>query len=540
MSVDELVAGREAYARRAWSSARAHLARAEPDALTAEDLRALAVAAYLSGDRDEAAHALARAHTLHLADGDRLGAAFDAHELAWLLLMTGEPAVAAGWVARAQRLVADQPDDAVVRGYLLMHEMFGRLFGGDMPGVVICCQRIEEIGRKGGSPELVALSLCSSGRALLYLGRGPEGLARLDEAMVSLTTGEVSPIMAGTLYCTMIEGCQEIADYGRMSEWTAALTRWCADQPELVAFTGQCAVHRGQILRGQGAFREALGELEEAGERYAASGLNPALGLALYERGEVLRTLGDLDGAEAAYDQAAGLGHEPQPGLSLLWLARGRTTAAAASVRRLLDEARDPVARSRTLGPAAEVFLGAGNVEDAAQAAAEFVDLAGSFGCAALTAAAAYASGCVTLARDDPAAALSPLRRAWKLWLQLGARYDVARTRVRLAQALRGLEDDVAATAELSLALRAFVELGAVPAQREVERLLGTGLPDGLTAREVEVLRLVAQGHTNPQIAAALTLSEKTVARHLSNIFTKTGVGSRTAAAAYARERDLV
>jgi DNA-binding CsgD family transcriptional regulator len=539
MAVDELTAGREAYARRAWSAAREHLSRADPATLGADDLVALGYSAYLSGDRDAAVRALQRAHSLHVAAGDHLAAAYDAHQLAMIFASRGEPAVGAGWLARAHRLVEDEPDDARERGYLLIHEMFQRLGTGDFAAAAATSERIAEIGRRWNDADLVAFASASLGRCLLLSGQVREGLARLDEAMVELTTGEVSPIMAGHVYCSMIEGCQEIADFQRMTEWTDALVRWCEDQPGLVAFTGQCAVHRGQILRAHGSFTEALDELSLAAERYAANGMDPAIGLAMYERGEVLRTLGDLDAAEAAYEDAARWGCEPQPGLALLSLARGRTTAAVASVHRLLDEARDPVTRSRRLSAVVEVLVAAGELDAAQEASDELGSLAQAFGSAAISAKASYAAGLVSLARGDPAGSLAQFRRAWKAWIGLGARYDAARARVRIGLALRSLGDAASATSELSLALRTFSELGTEPARREVARLLAAGLPDGLTPREVEVLRLVASGQSNPQVAATLFLSEKTVARHLSNIFTKTGVTSRTAAAAYAHAHDL-
>lgn len=537
--VDDLSAGREAHAQRDWTAVREHLLRADPATLEAADLRALSSAAYLVGDLDGAIRELQRAHSLGVARGDRLGAARDAHELAMLLAERGEPAVAAGWVARARRLIEDEPDDCVVRGYLLVHEMFPLLGAGDYAGAAGRSERMVAIGRASHDAGLVAFGLASLGRSLLYSGQVREGLARLDEAMVALTTGEVPPVMAGHVFCAMIEGCQEIEDYRRMTEWTDALTQWCDDQSGLVRFTGQCAVHRGQILRAHGSFRDALDELALAAERYTAAGLDPAIGLAMYERGEVLRTLGELDAAEAAYAEAARYGHEPQPGLALLSLARGRTGAAVASVHRLLAEARNPVERARCLGAAAEILVSAGELEAAKDASDELQAIADSLGSAAITASAAYAGGLVALAENDPAGSLTHLRRAWKGWIDVGARYDAARARVRIALALRALGDDVSATSELSVALRTFTELGAEPARREVERLLGTGLPDGLSPREVEVLRLVASGRSNPQIADALFLSEKTVARHLSNIFTKIRVTSRTAAAAYAHEHDL-
>ena len=539
MAVDELTAGREAYARRAWAEAREILSRADPATLGAEDQRALGTAAYLSGDRDAAIRALERAHSLSAASGDRRSAALDAHHLAMLFFDRGQPAVSAGWLARGERLIEDEPDDALERGYLLINEMFRQVASGNVPGVAACCERIAAIGRKWEDSNLIAFALVNSGRALIYSGRVLEGLTRLDEAMVALATGEVSPIIAGIVYCTMIDACQELADYRRMDEWTAVLTRWCDDQPELVAYTGQCAVHHGQILRARGSYHEALDELARAVQRYAANGMDTAVGLAVYERGEVLRTLGNLDAAEAAYEEAATYGHEPQPGLSLLWLARGRTGAAVASVHRLLGEARDPVTRSRRLSAAVEILITAGRVDEAREAADELVSIAESFECESVWSMAAYAAGLVALADNDPAASLMHLRRAWKGWIEMGARYDAARARVRIGLALRALGDEVSATSELSVARRTFTELGAEPARREVDRLLATGLPDGLTSREVEVLRLVATGRSNPQIAGALFLSEKTVARHLSNIFTKTGATSRTAAAAYAHEHDL-
>jgi DNA-binding CsgD family transcriptional regulator len=324
-----------------------------------------------------------------------------------------------------------------------------------------------------------------------------------------------------------------------MTDWTRMLTHWCDQQPDLVAFTGQSAVHRAQIMRVQGAWSDVLEELDLAQVRYEAQGLGPAIGQVQYERGEVLRLQGDLDASAAAYDAAAEVGHDPQPGQVLLWLALGRVDAAVATVRRLLDETPDPVHRSRLLSAATEVLIAGGDLDGASAAADELDQIATSFGSAALSASAAHARGCVALASSDPAAALPQLRLAWRRWLDLGDRYHAAWSRTRIGQAFRAMGDEESARAELVVAGRTFDELGAVPARGEVERDLGGGRPDGLTAREVEVLRLVAAGRTNPQIAAELFLSEKTVARHLSNIFGKTNVTSRTAAAAYAFQHQL-
>jgi DNA-binding NarL/FixJ family response regulator len=294
-------------------------------------------------------------------------------------------------------------------------------------------------------------------------------------------------------------------------------------------------------MRVRGAFGEALEEFELAQQRYVAAGSPPAAGLALAERAEVLRLRGRYAEADAAYAEAIGFGHDPQPGLALLWLAEGRTAPAVAAVRRLLGEPRDPVRRSQVLAAATEVLLADADPDEASSAADELARVAEEFASTALRAQAAYARGSVAVARSDPAAAVPLLREAEHLWAALDVPFEAARSRVQLGRALRALGDDETARAELLAARQTFAALGAAPAERDVTTLLGTpGAPAGLTAREVEVLRLVATGSSNPEIAAALVLSEKTVARHMSNIFTKLDVRTRTAAAAFAHEQHLV
>jgi ATP/maltotriose-dependent transcriptional regulator MalT len=454
--------------------------------------------------------------------------------------MSGEAAVGGGWVGRAERLLADVPGDVVERGYVLIHVMFRHIFTGDFGTALELAAQVADYGRRFTDPDLVAMGLVGQGRILLYQGRVPEGLALLDEAMVGVAAGEVSTIFAGNVYCTMIEGCQEIADFDRAARWTSALAAWCAEQHGLVAFTGQCAVHRGQIMRAQGAFDEALTEFDLAVRRYRQAGTMDAAGLAMTERGDVLRLRGDLDAAGTAYEQASAFGYEPQPGLALLWLAQGQVAAAVAAVRRMLGEAGDPVHRSRLLPAAVEILLVAGHHDEAAGLADELRSIAAAFGCPSVQARADHARAGAALAAEDPAAALPLLRREQAVWERLDARYDTARCRVLLGRALHALGDHRSALAELAAARRAFAALGAKPAEHEVAALLRPALPRGLTEREVEVLRLVAAGKTNPEIARHLVLSEKTVGRHLSNIFTKIDVTTRTAAAAFAFEHHLV
>jgi DNA-binding CsgD family transcriptional regulator len=543
--VDDLLRAREAYERREWVAAYEALSgldASRPDgvALDGDDFARLATAAYLTGRKNDCVQALQRAYQTHLDAGDPLAAVRCGFWLALVLSTTGEPAVAGGWVARAQRLLDDILGDVVERGYMLIHLMYRHIFAGEYAPAHQCAVEVTDYGRRFSDPDLVAMGICSQGRLAMYRGRVSEGLALLDEAMACIATGAVSPIFAGNVYCTMIEGCQEVSDFGRATEWTVALTRWCERQPGLIPFTGQCAVHRGQIMRLRGAFGEALEEFAKAVERYVEADTVPAAGLATAERADVLRILGQFDAAEAAYTEALGYGYEPQPGLALLWLARRGIPAAIGAIKRLLAEPRDPVHRSQLLPAAVEVLLAAGETDLAAHTSAELSEIAAGFGCLGLRAMASRAAGHVALTRGDHANAIIELRRACRRWNELGAPYEAARSGVLLGRALRALGDEDSAAAELATARRTFAGLGAGPAEREAAALLQPSAPAGLSAREVEVLRLVAAGKTNPEIAAELFLSEKTVARHLSNIFAKLNVTSRTAAAAFAFEHRLV
>jgi DNA-binding CsgD family transcriptional regulator len=535
--VEDLERARAAFDRRDWATAYDRLSSAAD--LRPADLLTLATAAYLVGDDDACIRALQSAYRKEVADSNVLGAVRLAFWLALVLTTRGEVAIGLGWAARAERLLADQ-GDVVERGYLLVHDFYRRLDQGDLAGALRVGTDITEVARRFGDPDLLAQGLVCQGRMLMYAGRVPEGLALLDEAMIGVAAGELSPIFAGNVYCAMIEGCQEVQDFSRASAWTAALTRWCDTQPDLVPFTGQCAVHRGQILRLHGAYGEALREYDDACRRYASSGAQAAAGLALSERGDILRIRGDYAAAERAYDEAAGFGYEPQPGRALLLLARGRTSAAVGAVRRLLAETIGPVYRSRLLAAAVEVLLAGGAVDDAEPVADELAGIAAGFGCAGLRASAAYCLASVALERGDPDRALPQARVALRLWTELQAPYDLARAKVVVGRSFRLLADEESAVDELTAACRTFVELGVVPARQEAERLLRRDAAGGLTSRELEVLRLVAAGNSNTEIAGRLVLSDKTVARHLTNIFTKLDVPSRTAAVAYAHDHDLL
>jgi len=539
--VDDLRQARETFERGDWVAAFEAWSQVDAEAVEPDDLHRLATAAILLGHDDAGVDALQRAFHVHAERGELAAAARCAFWLSMVFASIEDEALAGGWTARADRLLEDLAEDVVERGYVRFLHMFQHIAAQDWPGAFEHAGAITRYGRQFADPDLLALGLAAQGRLTLYSGRVPEGLALFDEAMVGIAAGEVSPVIAGNVYCVMIEGCQEVSDLGRAASWTTALTRWCRAQPGLVAFTGQCAVHRGQIMRQHGAFRDAVEEFDRAVRRYLTSPARGPIGLASAEKGDVLRVLGDVAGAEASYETALDHGYEPQPGLALLWLATGRRDAALGAAQRLLAETGGPVDRARVLPGVAEILLACDAVAEARPVATELEQVAAEFGCAGLQAIAAYVSGCVELEGGDAAGALPYLRKAAALWRQLEAPYEVARVRVQVGRALAALGDEVSSASELAVARRAFVDLGAMPAVEQVDRLTSVAEPPGgLTAREAEVLRLVASGQSNAQIAAALVLSEKTVARHLSNIFTKLDVTTRTAAAAFAFEQHLV
>ena len=534
----DLARGREAFDRRDWATAFHRLEAAGE--LGPDDTMTLATSAFLAGDADSAVRTWQHGYQQLVHAGDGLGAVRCAFWIGLVLGLRGEQAVAGGWAARAQRLLEAEPEDIVERGYLLIHEFYAHLGRGDLARAEETGAEVLRIGRRFGDPDLVAHGLVSMGRIAIYRGRVREGLDLLDESMVGISAGEVSPVFSGLVYCTVIEGCQELADFSRVASWTVALTRWCQTQPGLVPFTGQCSLHRAQILRLHGAFDEALVEFDQA-QRRAETGFRQsgAAAAALLERGDLLRIRGRLAEAEAAHQHIVELGFDPQPGLAMCWLARGRTAAAVTAIRRLLTETHGPVRRSRLLPSAVEVLLTAGELDEARGCAEELAGIGSSFGFAAPQAAAAYATAMVALAAGELAEALDAARAASRLWSRIEAPYESARARVALGRVLRALGDEESAQAELSTARRALDELGVAPAIREIDQLQERKLPGGLSERELEVLRLVAEGRSNPDIARTLVLSHKTVARHLSNIFVKLDVSSRTAAAAYAHEHGL-
>jgi ATP/maltotriose-dependent transcriptional regulator MalT len=457
------------------------------------------------------------------------------------LQFRGEVAHANGWFGRAQRLLERTQGESAEHGYLLLTAIGRCIAVGDVGGAIDAASRAAEIGDRSAEADLSALARHLQGRALIQQGRLADGLALLDEAMVAVTAGELSPVVTGLVYCGVIDGCQAVHAVERAREWTSALARWCDAQPELVAFTGVCSVHRAEILQLNGAWPAALEEAQRAARRCLAVGNRHSAAAAYYQQAEVRRLCGEIEAAEQAYANASRWGWEPQPGLALLRVAQGRVDSAAAAMRRVTDATPDRLQRVKLLPAHVEVMLLAGDLDAARSACEELEHIAQGVESVMLDASAAQARGALELAAGQPRTALASLRRALQAWQAIQAPYFAARTRALLSFACRALGDEDGAKLELAAARAAFADLGAasdlvrIKAQEDAARR-----GHGLTARELQVLRLVASGKTNKVIARELELSGRTVDRHLSNIFGKIDVASRAAATAFAYRNQLI
>jgi ATP/maltotriose-dependent transcriptional regulator MalT len=542
-SSEHLERGRRSYAERAWLDAHDSLSRADRDSpLGADDLYLLATSAYMLARDEEYAASLERAHHAYASAGDTLRAVLCAFGVGLHLALRREVGGATGWFGRAQRLLDRAGEESVGQGYLLLPVMFQHEAAGDYAAAAAAAGAAADIAQRFGDEDLFALSAQAQGYMLIKHGEVRRGLALLDEAMVAVTSGELWPPTSGIVYCGVILACQEAYELRRAREWTAALTRWCAEQPELVAFTGRCLVHRAEIMQLDGAWSEALEEARQAARRFEET-MNPAAGLAHYRQGELLRLRGEFDAAEEAYREASRCGWEPQPGLAQLRLAQGRADVAAAAIRRAVGEVSEPLKRAGLLAADVEIMLATGDAEQARRACADLAELAEGYESAMLDAMVEQARGAVDLALGDASSALVLLRRAWELWHELEAPYEAARVRVLVGLACRALGDEDTAALELEAAHGTFEQLGARPDLARLDPLSRGGPAvdtHGLTARELEVLRLVAAGATNKAVAAELVVSERTIDRHVSNIFTKLGVSSRAAATAFAYEHQLL
>jgi len=534
--MEPLDRARAAFAARRWDVAYAIYRSGDGlDGLSGDDLDALAEAAHWLGRPAESIVAYTEAYRSHREAGDERKASLSALLLACHLRFQGAGVEADGWLARGARLLS-VAEEGPEHGYHL-HLEIPPLLAVDPVTAAASARRMQQLGDRFGDESLVALGVYYEGRALVKQARVGEGLARLDEAMVAVLSDRLKPLWTGVIYCGLLEACHELVDLRRAQEWTEAMSRWCAPLPAASLYPGVCRVHQVEILDLRGAWEDA--------ESAASAVCRDLVGIDVfavadghYAIGELRRRRGD-PAAEEAYLRAHEVGRDPQPGLALLRLAQGRTEAASASIDASLAACGGGrLERARLLTAQVDIAVAAGDVDLADGAAEEVGEIAAEFGSDGLRAVSHRCRGAVCLAQGKPVLALGSLRLAFAMWQELDVPYEVARTRVLLARAYRLLGDDDAALRECAAAKRVFARLRAEPDLRVLDA--GDAPPGGLTPREVEVLRLVASGRSNREVATTLVISEKTAARHVANIYARLGISSRSAATAFAYEHALV
>lgn len=552
--IGALEQGRESFARQDWKAAHRCFSAARTQApLDGSDLLRLAIVAYLLGLDAESRDNLEHAYHVHVAAGRFPEAVQAAFWLVLELVLAGGAAQASGWMASAGRLLPRCRPDCPEQVLMLIPASLFTL-DTDPGAALVAATTALQAGERMGHPDLMALGILARGQALVRLGRIGQAMPLIDEAMLVVTRDAVCPIAVGIVYCAAISECQDVFDLRRAREWTEALGSWCDRQPDLVPYRGQCMVHRAQLLRQHGELGRAETEAARAAQ-WLARPRHPALGMAHYELGELRRIRGDAAGAEGHYEKAHGFGVSPQPGLGLLRLSQDRPREAARALERSLAETSAATARARLLPAAGEAMLAVGTLERATEVARELAGISHYFGSVQLQAEALLLQGRILLAQRHPEEALVLLSRAREQWSSLGMPLEVARTRIPMAEACRSMGDVEGERMELEAARSSLQELGATAVLGRAGKPLESGPVPGpagqpdtasqtagggpISPRETEVLRLVATGMTNRQVARSLFLSEKTVARHLSNIYTKIGVENRAAATAYAYDRGI-
>jgi ATP/maltotriose-dependent transcriptional regulator MalT len=509
-----------------------------------DDLERAATSACLRGADEEAEALWIGAHNESLLGGDLPRAARCIYWLVLDLFNRREWSRGNGWLARGLDLLQPVGECAPL-GLLLVLVARNQLREGDTEGAAHASSRALELARRFDDPDLGVFSRMSLALVHARRGEAREAATLFDQIMVGVTVDRVSPIAVGVVYCAVIDACRSLFDLSRAREWTTALDRWCSTRPNMVAFRGKCLVHRTEILRLSGQWPQALAEAEQACE-WSGSHQNsfryPA-GAAFYELGELHRLRGDVQEANDAYRRAGEHGQMPEPGRSLLQFAHGKRDDVAAAIRRLLSERLGSVSRAEVLLAAAEILPVVGDLTTARSAAEELAQMHRQLPAPALQALAAHAAGAVSLAAGEVPVALRRLREAWMLWQELEMPYQAARVRVLLGQACRRSGDPVAAQFEFDGARQFFARVFAQPDIDLVDRLRESPVRTDtqmLSNRERQVIELLATGKTNREIARQLSISERTVDRHVSNILLKLNVPTRSAATAYAFQHDLV
>lgn len=531
--------GRDAFNKQSWAKAYLHFKAEDLD--QAQDLEDFAKAAYLTGKRSESNDLWARAHQEYFNDKNIPKAVYCAFWLGMNLLSQGETAQGSGWMARANRLAKECPE-CPEHGLLLVPQALQKMREGNGEEAFKLFSRAFELGQRYNNQDLMALGRLGRGQALIIQKQVSEGTTLFDETMVAVLSEEISPIVAGIVYCAVIETCQKIYDLQRAREWTTALSQWCDDHSELIPFRGQCLVRRAEILQLNGEWANAIHEVQKACKLLSEPPGETATGEAYYRQGEIFRLQGRLSEALEMFRIASKWGRNPQPGLALLRLMQGQFDTARAAIQQLENEKKDPITRSRILPAYVEIMLLVSEQTKAQKATDELMEIASRMHADYLLAVALYTKGNTLLHSDKINPALECLKESWQLFNQTKAVYESARARILLGQAYHRLGDDDSAELEFNAAGNVLKNLGAVPDIERLNLLTGHSYSNNhkLTPRELDVLQLLATGKTNKEIASQLFISQRTVDRHVSNIFAKLNISSRSAATAFAHKHQLL
>lgn len=507
-------------------------------ALEPKELEQHALAAYLTGRDGESFQILERAYQCYYDSKKTEQAVRCAIWLGLMLMNAGERARSSGWIATAERLFHDETGpECAEKGLLLIPAALGALSAGNTAKAQDLFERASTIGKQFGDNDLIALGRLGLGQSMIQQGDIATGIKLLDEAMIIVETKEVFPFAKGIVYCAVIETCLKVWDLPRAQEWTLALTRWCDAQPEIVPFRGQCLVRKAQIIQFHGEWPKALEETSHACELLTRPPGTSAAGEAFYRKAELLRLLGNFEEAEDCYREAAKWGRRSQPGLALLRLAQGQTDAAETSLLNTLLETKDTKGRAELLPGVVRIMLAVKKTEEALEASEELNEIATGFDAPYLYAMSSYCQGAVFLEEGKAQLALEHLHKAMRFWNMLHLPYETAQTRELIGLIYRQLNDKDNSDTELAAAKWTYEQLQAKPDLERINRLVEKKPPHeshGLTLRELQVLRSMASGKTNKNIAGELFISERTVDRHVSNIFNKLGVSSRVEATTFA------
>ena len=544
-------AGLEALANREWDQARACFERALKEEDTPEAQEGLSWAAWYTDDTEAIFRSRERAYHLYRRRGDRRGAARMAIWSAIdYLEFRGELAVANGWVRRARRLL-DDLEPCAEHGWLALHEAAIAVeFEGDGAAGRQAGRQAAELGRGIGDTDLELVGIAVEGLALVCEGEVEQGMHRLDEAAAAAISGELqTPVAIGWCCCYLIFGCERVRDHERAAQWCEEVER-LAERLQMRYLFRVCRTHHAGVLIGQGAWADAESELAEANEQLTATRPSQAAE-GIVRLAELRRRQGRLGESTALFEEV-----EPHPlaivGRAAVAIEEGDVPGATERLERFLR--RLPEA-NRTERPAAlelliEACAAEGDLTRAREALVELTAVSEAIGTAHLLASTRFAEGLVAAAARDHVMARNAFEEAVELFGRSRSPFEGARSHRQLAQALFALDQRDAAIREARAALQGAEALGAELERGRAQALLEEveGVPreaerarrGGLTRREIDVLRLIADGLSDGQIAERLVVSEHTVHRHVANIRNKLRVSSRSAAVARAAHNGLL